>query len=525
MIENRPAIVKSAVRGPFSSRLVRSGRRGLRRLFAGGWLFLSLSLSLAQACGAPPSPEPGVVEPPPREPCLLRAPGGAGSLEAECGRFEVAEDRRRPDGRRLDLHYAVLPAVSRRVEPDALVFLAGGPGQSATETFPQTSQAFDGLNHERDVLLLDQRGTGDSHSLDCPGLAAEDSLEVPPLDELRRLSEQCVAGLDVDPVNFTTEAGARDLDELRQALGYERLDLYGISYGTRMALAYARLFPERVRTLVLDGVVPPDWLLGPSAARDAQTALDAIFARCAAEESCAAAFPDPAGDLRRLLDRLDAAPVPVGLDHPRTAVAVDLLVDRQVFTGALRLLSYSPETAALLPLLLSDAAKTGDLRRLASLALTVSDGVEQSFSTGLSYAVSCNEDVPYFPEDDAATDGDTYLGAGFAKSLRVVCEPWPQGEVPAAARQPLVSDIPTLLLSGEADPVTPPANAERVAKTLANSRALVAPGMGHGVVARGCIPKLVESFIETGALADLDLGCAGDITPPPFFLEFTGPRP
>ncbi|MCB1054775.1 MAG: alpha/beta fold hydrolase [Acidobacteria bacterium] len=486
------------------------------------------AIVLMVACSAPPKAaetEAGAGLASSREPCLLEAPAGLGSIEAECGTFEVAEDSARPDGPRLALRYAVLPAVSRKVEPDALVVLAGGPGQAATETYPELVSALGDLNHQRDVLLLDQRGTGGSHPLRCSALASADNLEVPPLDELRRLSAECVAGLDVDPANFTTEAGARDLDELRQALGYRSLDLYGISYGTRMALEYARLFPERVRTMVLDGVVPPDWLLGPSAGRDAQRALDAIFARCAADEACAAAFPDPAGDLALILSRLDREAIEVHLEHPRTAQTVDLRVDRQVFASSLRLLSYSPETASLLPLLLHDAADTGDLRRLAALALTVSDQIESGFSTGLTYAVSCSEDVPFFPPDAADMGRGTYLGPRFIEGLQAVCEPWPKADVPASARQPLASDVPTLLLSGEADPVTPPANAAQVGKSLSDSRQVVAPGMGHGVVARGCIPDLVHRFVESASFDGLDLSCVDDIAAPPFFVDFTGPKP
>lgn len=461
------------------------------------------------------------------EPCSL---GSRGGIEARCGTLEVPEVHAGEPtaGRRtIALRFAVLPAVSRSPQPDPVVFLAGGPGQAGTEAYSQVAPALARLGHDRDILLFDQRGTGASNALDCTELTTVSELEMPTGDELERLAAECAARLSesADLAAYTTESSALDLEALRRALGYPRLNLYGVSYGTRLALAYADLFPEATRTMILDGVVPHDVALGESLARDAQTALEAIFARCAEDAGCAAAFPDPQGDLERLIERLET-PRSVRLDHPLSGETVELDFDREMLAGALRLLTYAPESAALVPLLLADAAAEDDLRRLAALALTVSSELGDQLSFGLAYSISCAEDL-VFVDREAAREANrgTYLADSMIDGLDTVCAVWPHAELPPSVRSPVRSEVPTLLLSGEADPVTPPAFAERAARTLPNSLSLVAPGLGHNVALRGCIPRLIERFVGSGSVDGLDASCVESIAPPPFFLTPSGPAP
>ncbi|MDY7092436.1 MAG: alpha/beta hydrolase [Acidobacteriota bacterium] len=512
-------------------------RLGLRKAL--GPLALALILGLMLACGGAPategsgdgedsSPSPEASLEAQLEDCQLTSPGSPATLDARCGTLEVPENRAVENGRILDLYFAVLPAVSRTAEEDAVVFLAGGPGQASTETYLQVSPAIGPLNHDRPILLMDQRGTGSSHALECPGLAMEESLEMPDDDELKALVQECVEELsqDADPRQYTTEAAARDLEALREALGYPQLNLYGVSYGTRLALAYADLFPQRVRTLVLDGVVPHDVALGETLARDAQNALELIFQRCADDEACGEAFPDLQQKLDGLMASLAEDPRPVRLDHPRTGASVELTFNEETLAGGLRLLTYAPETAALVPLLITDAVENDDLRRLAALALTVGDGVGSQISAGLSYSVTCAEDVPFVDvEASAEASRGTYLGESFFDSLQEICSVWPYAELPATVRSAVRSDVPSLLLSGEADPVTPPAFAERTAQTLSNSLTVVAPGLGHNVILRGCLPQQVQAFIEAGSLEAVDAECVEAIEAAPFFLNFSGPRP
>jgi pimeloyl-ACP methyl ester carboxylesterase len=312
-------------------------------------------------------------------------------------------------------------------------------------------------------------------------------------------------------------------------LGYEHINLYGVSYGTRVAQTYLRRHPQRVRAVILDGVVPLEEPLGVSLASDAQKALDVILARCAAEADCSQAFPDLTGDLAALMQRVESEPVLLTVEHPTTGKSIDVRFTRQELGTALRLFSYSAETVALLPLLIHDARVTGDLSRLAAQAIIVTEQLEGSINVGLHHSVVCAEDVPFYRQNgqfvgDAEAEKRAYLGEMY-RELETICQYWPATPVSPEFKTPLQSDTPVLLLSGEFDPVTPPANAEQVAKTLAHSLHLVAPGQGHGVILRGCLPQVVADYIERGAVDELETDCVKRIEPPPFFVSFTGPKP
>lgn len=460
------------------------------------------------------------------EPCQLSATGSAARVEARCGMLAVPEDRVNSTGRQINLRIAVLPAIRRDPLPDPLVFLTGGPGQAATESFVSVEGAFDRIRRDRDIVLVDQRGTGGSNPLRCPAPAARADTALVADAELTAWLTDCLKRLDADPRLYTTPVAMDDLDAVRAALGYEMVNLYGLSYGTRAALTYLRQYPERVRAVVLDGVAPTDWPLGLTAGRDAQRALDLAFDRCAADAACQAALPDPAGAFNALLEGLARQPVTLTLTHPRTGERTELQLTRDMVALAARLLSYSPETVALLPLLFHTARQTGDLSPLAAQYLIVADQLGGSITPGMGYSVQCAEDVPAIDQAQAAQiNQGAYLGTTLIDQLRKVCAVWPRGEVPADTRAPVRSAVPVLLLSGEADPVTPPENGERAARTLPNSLHLVAPGQGHGVVGRGCIPRIMANFISQGTVGGLDTTCVQTLGPTPFFTSFSGPPP
>ncbi len=460
--------------------------------------------------------------------CNLSTPGQPLRLPAQCATLEVPEDPNNPEGRQISLNIAVIPAISRSPAPDPLFFLSGGPGQAATETFPQISTAFDPITQKRDIVLVDQRGTGKSNPLTCPQ-TEEQALDSDPSDEeLRATIEACLAEIEqkADPALYTTPIAMHDLDLVRQALGYGQINLYGVSYGSRAALTYLKLYPDNVRALILDGVVPQDEPLGLEVAADAQRALELIFARCAADEACNQAFPDIAGEFDRLLEQLRQSPVEVSLPDPTTGENRTITFSDAELATVVRLNSYAPETAALLPLMIHRAAAEQDYAPLAAQYLIVVDQLETSINEGMHNSVICSEDIPFITDEAAeqATAG-TYLGDLQISQLRKICELWPTGELPEGFKEPVISDVPTLLLSGEADPVTPPENAEQVAEGLPNSLSLVASGLGHNVVFRGCLPRLIEDFIEAGSVDGLDTACVERIQPAPFFLDFTGPTP
>jgi pimeloyl-ACP methyl ester carboxylesterase len=338
--------------------------------------------------------------------------------------------------------------------------------------------------------------------------------------------KECLQNIDANPALYTTSIAMDDLDQVRAGLGYDRVNLYGISYGTRAALTYMKQYPQRVRSAILDGVVPQDEILGLNVALDAQRSLDLIFERCAADENCRKAYPDLRSDFSGLLQSLEEAPVEVTLDHPVTGERTELSFSAEKLAGAVRLLSYAPETAALLPLLIHTAHVEKDLSLLAAQYLIVSDQLIDSISEGMNYSVICAEDVPFYSAEEArqAYSG-TYLESVDTGMMFKICQTWPNERVSAGFKEAVRAENPVLILSGEADPVTPPENGERVAQTLPNSLHLVAPGQGHNVIFRGCLPRVASNFIEQGTVQGLDTACVSEIQPLPFFLNFSGPTP
>jgi pimeloyl-ACP methyl ester carboxylesterase len=443
-----------------------------------------------------------------------------GRIDALCGKLTVPENRADPNGPQIELNLAVVAARSRNPAPDPLFFLSGGPGQAATESYPLLSGAFDSIHQKRDIVLVDQRGTGKSNPLDCPQVKEDSDEEA---DEIE-FTRQCAAALKGDPRFYTTEIAMQDVEDVRRALGYWQINLYGVSYGSRAALTYLRLFPAQVRSLILDGVVPPDEPLGLYVAADAQRALDLIFQRCQGVSACQEAFPDLAQSFDQLLNSLRDSPGDVSLPDPTSGEIITMTFTAEKMGSAVRLLSYTPETVALLPLLIDAAARNQDYDRLAAQYLIVAGDLNESVSRGLNLSVLCAEDQPYIdPQVAEAANQGTYLGNAQTSDLAKICAVWPHGEPGKGFNLPVQSDVPALLLSGEADPVTPPSNAERVAQGLSDSLQLVVPGGGHNVIYRGCIPRLAAEFIDAGSPQGLDASCVEQIEPLPFFLNFSGP--
>jgi pimeloyl-ACP methyl ester carboxylesterase len=492
----------------------------MKRWFAA----LALAALVLAGCAAPAAVPEAAAPRLALAPCRLSEPGlTASTIAAECGTLTVPENRATPGGRTIELRVVVLRAISRNTAPDPLFLLAGGPGQAASEAFIAILPTLSQVGQTRDLVLVDQRGTGGSHPLACPSEAEgiEQNNDDPDDPAVQAWWRDCLARLDADPTQYTTAIAARDLDEVRAALGYERVNLLGVSYGTRAALTYLRLFPERVRALVLDGVVPPDMAIGAAMARDGQRALDLIFGACTADAACAAAFPDPAADLAALLERLAAEEPLVQLDDPFTGAPAEVRLSRELAAATIHGLSYAPETAALLPLLIH-TARAGDLRPLAAQSLITSRQLADQIAVGMRSSVICAEDAPFYP---AAPAAEGYLGDVLTRALASACAIWPHGEADADARAPVASDVPALLLSGERDPVTPPQYGAAVAAGLPNSLHLVAAGQGHNIFFRGCIPGLVADFLSAGGVAGLDTGCVERLEAPPFFTSFTGPVP
>jgi pimeloyl-ACP methyl ester carboxylesterase len=458
--------------------------------------------------------------------CRLESQAVHGSVAARCGHFRVPENRDDPQSKELQLHVAVIPALRLQPEPDPLFIISGGPGQSASDLYLSVSPAFARIRRDRDIVLVDQRGTGRSNVMDCTLPDDTDFTEFEPQDA-RPMVEKCLAALPGNPRYYTTSIAVRDLEEVRAAAGYESINLYGASYGTRVAQHYMRRHPKRVRSVILDGVVPADLALGPDIALDAQRALDAAFDRCARDKQCARQFPEIAQQFSTLLGRLRKQPVTLSIPDPITGQPADTTLDSARLVGAVRLLSYSDEMTSTLPLLIHEAQSLREPGGLAAQYLMVKRTMDAQIAEGMHFSVVCSEDAPRWDSRPVSNEelARTYMGTMFMDVMRAVCEQWPRGPVDPDFGQALRSDIPTLLLSGANDPVTPPQYADQVLQGLSAGKHLVLAGQGHGQLVIGCIPRLMAQFVEAGATESLDTQCIRAVAPAPFMLSRSAPAP
>jgi pimeloyl-ACP methyl ester carboxylesterase len=438
---------------------------------------------------------------------------------AQCGALEVPEDRSKPAGRKIAIFAAVLPANTVNPKDDPLVILAGGPGQAASHLAPFAARLTE-LRRTRDVVLIDQRGVGRSSPLTCAAFKPRDD-DVFDTDPLPR-ARDCLAELKrqgVDAAQYTTAAWIADLEAMREALGYSRWNLWGGSYGTRVAQEYLRRFPERVRTMTLDGVAPPAMVITLDVWRTREAALVAIFNACEAQPACKAAHPDVATTLTEIGTMLGAAGRDVEIVDPRTGQTRRERVTLDVVLSALQPLTYAPETATLLPEMLALATR-GDFGPLLAANPALSANLPELVNTALHFSVTCAEDGPRLtpPMEERALAG--LLTQQLARQLIAVCEIWPRGAVAADFREPMRSDKPVLLISGGMDPVTPPAYGSEVAKGFPNSKHIVAPGYGHIVTPQACGPRLIAAFVDNAGFSKLPETCVThferSVPPPPW---------
>jgi pimeloyl-ACP methyl ester carboxylesterase len=457
--------------------------------------------------------------------CRLEHPLKLISVPARCGSLRVPEDREHPADGSIELKVAVVPALNRRSTAAPMFLLAGGPGQSAMQVYVALNGAFARINRNHAIVLLDQRGTGSSSPQSCE-YPEEWQQPVDPMPALRKATTDCLARLGPRVRFYTTSIAVHDLEDMRAALGFPQIDLYGASYGTRVAEHYMRRYPARVHAVILDGVTYPEQMIGVETPQDGEEALNLIVARCRQAPDCAAVYPDLQQDLESLLRQFGPQKVMVTIDDPNSGLPLEIEFNHKILGAALRFLSYSAMQASLLPALIHQAAH-GKLRPMASQAIMNARQIGDQLANGMQYSVICSEDEPFFAAAniDRAAMAKTYQGTELVDALHEICKLWPRGPVDADLHAPLHSDIPTLLLSGEADPVTPPADAERAGAGLTHHRHLILKGEGHGQLNTGCVPKLMADFLDSAAPEALDAACLEQHSPEPFFLSMTGPAP
>jgi pimeloyl-ACP methyl ester carboxylesterase len=461
---------------------------------------------------------------PPLSPCRLKGIERA----VLCGTVAVPEDPDRPGGRVLSIRYAVVPALAKNKAADPLLVLAGGPGQAATRVASLMQPALSRINARRDIVYVDQRGTGESNPLACARerspLSIADSVD--PTRAVAQLSA-CVAQLQqrADPRQYATWIAVRDLDAVRAALGAERINLWGGSYGTRVALDYLRQFPTRVRSAVLDGVAPATMALPASFAVDSEAALGRLLAACQAEPACRAQYPQLDAEIGRLLF-VAGRGTRISITHPLTGESESVQLDRTMLAGLLRGPLYAPQLGAVLPFALAQAGR-GNYDPLIALNSALTGRMGDNFAEVMHFAVVCAEDLPRIDDAQRAAAAATRFGTGFIDLYERACGQVPVRAVPPAFYDLPTADVPVLLLSGGADPVTPPRYGEAVRQALPRALHRVAPTLGHGVTQHGCAPELVARFLRqadapgrapfAGIEDGKDAACLDRLPAPPAF--------
>lgn len=439
-----------------------------------------------------------------------------------CGVHEVFADRGGQTGGRVPIHVAVLPALRRRVEPDPLFLLAGGPGQGARGLGPLAARYFREIRRHRDIVLVDLRGTGASGALEC-GAADNETAFLNEADAAG-LARRCLQEIDADPRLYTHRESLADLNEIRAALGYDRINLWGGSWGTRAALLFALRYPEVTRTVILDGAAALTLGFPNTASADAQRALDRLIDRCREDADCRRAFPEPRAAIDRFFQRFNAGQVTVTIRHPRTHAPESVTLSRGVAADIIRGALYTPRDAAAVLYLISTAAD-GDFTPLLAQLVRTASVTTDDMALGATMAVLCSEDLPSVAAIDFATEAaGSLFGTTYADVWRARCGAWRAG--PALPESTTAtSHVPALILSGGHDPVTPPAAGERMARHFTHHRHVVVANAAHNASFSGCAPALIARFLADGQGDDLDDACTGRVAWPAFVVSTAGTHP
>lgn len=485
---------------------------GARQVSIGQYLLIVILGVLLSACGKPVNNNASALT-------LNLCPGFSATGKppivhrAECGSLLVPENYSAQDSATISLNILRLPAINPTPKEDPLIIIAGGPGQSAVGIAEQLYYSFEDVRKNRDILFIDQRGTGQSNPLQCDGLLG--------MDQGLSLAEQkinmhtalhaCIAHYGEHLEFYTTPYAVRDLDAVRLALGYEQVNLWGVSYGTRVAMEYMRRYPSVVRTSILDGVAPVGIALPWFAETDALASLTTIQHQCAANQECANRYGDLLQQAWAVAKRLQQ-PVEVTIEHPATRLPFRVTMTPQLFASAIRMALYSRDLTRILPLAIHQAHNKNYQLITALISMAENRGGYADISMGMHYTVLCNEDYPQYKNQDKHLS-EKFMDMRAVENMTEVCELWPRYALPDEYSSPLKSDIPTLLLSGARDPITPPYWAEQVLQGLTNAKHGVAPGGHHSITRDGCSTQLIAQFINTADSTQLDVSCVANILP------------
>ena len=443
-----------------------------------------------------------------------------GSIDAlRCVKVSVPLNYSNSAGAALSLHVTVAPAFRESARPDPLFVLAGGPGQAGTDVLPALNLIFRKTRATRDIVFIDQRGTGLSGKLDCPSGPNEEHFSDA---QAEAAIVACIASIKQPLGAYGTASAARDIEQVRLALGYNQINLWGGSYGTRLAQAYARAYPAKLRSMVLDGVVAPDQIV-PAGGHDAQAALDALLAHCAADAQCAKAYPQLRAEFISLCQQLARADLTLTLTDPRTAAPLKVSMTSARFISTVHSILYSQLDSRRLPFLIHSAFQGRWEPFIARRNVSADFEADGATSIILHLAVVCAEDYPRLSAPLLAADtAGSFLGPAQVSRLELMCKR--AALAPVASGTPSRIAAPALLLSGALDPVTPPRRAQAAAAFMPRAQQLVAQNAGHGVSQLGCAPRLIREFLDHPE-ARVAADCLKEIPAPSFQLGSAGPQP
>lgn len=437
--------------------------------------------------------------------------------QVKCGTIDVPSNYNKVDGEKISINFAVLPAIDNTKNKTPLMFLAGGPGQAAVELAAHIRSGFTEVRKTRDIILVDQRGTGLSHPLQCDESQQAKIYSITPEDFDEKEIATCIETLQKtnDLSQFTSENAVRDFDEVRKALGHDQINIYGGSYGTRAALVYMRLFPQSIESVVLDSVGPievPIGIFGLSAERS----FNLLLEHCAQNEDCNGAYPNLANEYIAVVNRLSQAIVSLLINHPRLGTKTPFVLSKRKFINVLFKQLYNMETRTMVPLVIHEAFKE-NYQPLIGL-ISTSDGTMNMY-VGLTFNIVCNEDMPKItPEMFVKDSENSFDGNNSHIAWKTACPLWPKYTVDNDFYQPVVADIPTLILSGNLDPVTPPSNGDKSASTLPNSYHIVSNSSAHIVVSTPCGVAMVNDFLNNLDPKKVDQSCLLELPEQSFMI-------
>jgi pimeloyl-ACP methyl ester carboxylesterase len=439
-------------------------------------------------------------------------------INAQCGTLSVFENRAASSGRKIDIHVAVIKARASNPYPDPIFYLAGGPGGSAIGDASYALLLLKSANERRDIVLVDQRGTGQSNRLTCPRQIDESVGLIPIDDQMVQDFQDCLENLDADPSAYTTAWGMDDVDDVRTVLGYDQINLYGESYGTMASEVYLQRHGNHVRTMTIEGVTLLDVPIFEKMPHSSQLALNFLIERCQMDPTCSSAYPNFAEETLTVISRVEKQPVELPINNPRPGKPIKM--NRSMLALGIHGALVNTETAVLLPHLIHQAYQ-GNWNEIAQFyADDLSEESPDAEWKIMNINILCHENWAKFrPMETAEYSSSSYLKYEDVRRFLVPAEfcavmPTPP---PAAMYQPVKSSpVPVLLISDGADPQNPPENVADATERYPNSLTVIAPGQGHGYTGLDCRERFVSTFIESGTTKDLDTSCLQKVPLPGF---------